>query len=267
MIDLVKGIFNLIKLDFGQFVLIFNSIPIEISWLFFLLFCFFCILFFLKLFGEVGLYIYTVIAIIAGNIQVLKIVKFSFFSEPIALGTILFASTFLCTDILAENYGIKQARKNVIIGFFGFLLMTLMMLFTLGFEPLDNKVYGEDYFWAIDMQESLMSVFLPFPTFFVASMIAYLASQYFDIWFFSLLSKLTNKKHLWLRNNFSTILSSLIDTSIFSFCAFIFFAVDPLDLYIVIMTYIIGSFFMRVFIALFDTPFIYFSRYFIKNIN
>ena len=267
MVDLFKGIFNLIKFDFSKFVLIFNSIPIEISWLFFLFFCFFSILFFLKLFGEIGLYAYTIIAIIAGNIQVLKIVKFSFFSEPIALGTILFASTFLCTDILAENYGLKQARKNVIIGFLGFLLMTLMMLFTLGFEPLDKEIYGEDYFWAINMQENLMSVFLPLPTFFIASMVAYLISQYFDIWFFSMLSKLTNKKHLWLRNNFSTVLSSLIDTSIFSLCAFIFFAVDPIDLYIVIMTYIIGSFIMRVFIALFDTPFIYLSKYFLKKIN
>ena len=48
--------------------------------------------------------------------------KFTFFLEPIALGTILFASTFLCTDILAEYYGSKKARTNIIIGFIGFLL-------------------------------------------------------------------------------------------------------------------------------------------------
>ena len=66
-----------------------------------------------SLFGEIGLYIYSAIAIIVANIQVLKLVKFSFFSEPIALGTVLFASTFLCTDILAEYYGAKKARINV----------------------------------------------------------------------------------------------------------------------------------------------------------
>ena len=95
---------------------------------FFLFLSFASVLIFFKLFGEVGLYIYTVIAIIAANIQVLKIVKFSFFEEPIALGTILFASTFLCTDILAEYYGAKSARKNILLGFSGFLLMTILML-------------------------------------------------------------------------------------------------------------------------------------------
>ena len=64
------------------------------DWLFFLFICLLTILLLLKLFGEVGIFIYTVIAIISANIQVLKIVEFPFFSNPIALGTILFSSTW-----------------------------------------------------------------------------------------------------------------------------------------------------------------------------
>ena len=92
------------------------------------------------------------------------VVKFSFFSEPIALGTALFASTFLCTDILAEHYGTKKARINVLIGFAGFLFMTLLMLFSLGFQPLDSTTAGENYTWALNIQNNLLGIFLPFPT-------------------------------------------------------------------------------------------------------
>ena len=156
------------------------------------------------------------------------------------MGTILFASTFLCTDILAEYYGPKQARKNVIFGFSGFLLMTFMMLFTLGFKPLTFEVAGEDYIWALSVHDNLKNVFLPIPNFFIASMIAYLVSQYFDIWFFKFLSNITNNKFLWLRNNLSTLISSFIDNTIFSLFAFIFLADKPLTLSVVIMTYILA---------------------------
>ena len=98
--------------DFNQFVIFLNTIPIEITWIVFLFLCLSIIMILLKIFGEIGLYIYTIVAIIVANIQVLKIVKFSFFSDPVALGTILFASTFLCTDILSEYYSKEKAKKN-----------------------------------------------------------------------------------------------------------------------------------------------------------
>ena len=117
-----------------------------------LFFCLFVILILLKLFGEAGLYVYTVLAIIGANIQVLKIVDFPFFSNPIALGTILFSTTFLTTDILAEYYGEKFARRNILIGFISFLLMTIFMLFTIGFTPLSEMSAGEEYVWALSTQ-------------------------------------------------------------------------------------------------------------------
>ena len=82
--------------------------------------------------------------------------KFSFFSEPIALGTILFASTFLCTDILAEYYGINKAKKNVVIGFMGFLLMTVISLFTLGFKPLAEELAIGDYAWVLNNEKRVV---------------------------------------------------------------------------------------------------------------
>ena len=264
-INIFIGFFQILKLDFENFIIIFNSIPVILTWIVFLLSCFVCILIFLRMFGEIGLYIYSAIAVIAANIQVLKLVKFSFFSEPIALGTILFASTFLCTDILAEYYGVKSARKNILISFSGFLLMTFFMLFTLGFDPLDKIEAGNDYMWALNTQNNLLGIFLPFPIFFIASMIAYLISQFFDVWFFEKISKITKKKFLWFRNNISTMLSSLIDNIIFSLLAWIILNPNPLDFNIVLFTFILGTYILRIFIALVDTPFVYIAKYIIPN--
>ena len=124
--------------------------------MFFLVICLLTILLLLKLFGEVGIFIYTVIAIISANIQVLKIVEFPFFSNPIALGTILFSSTFLATDILTEYYGSKIARRNILIGFVSFLIMTLFMLFTIGFTPLGAANAEEDLSWALSIQDHFL---------------------------------------------------------------------------------------------------------------
>ena len=263
--NIIEGLFQLLIFNFDGFVKIFNSTSIEITWLLFLIFCFTSILVLLKLFGEVGIYLYTIIAVIAANIQILKIVKFSFFNEPVALGTILFASTFLCTDILTEYYGVKSAKKNILLGFTGFLLMTIFMLFTIGFKPLDKITAGDNYSWALPLQDNLLGVFLPFPIFFIASMIAYLFSQFFDIWFFEKISKFTNRRFLWFRNNFSTIVSSLVDNTIFSVFAWIIFNPNPLDFNTVLFTFILGTYFLRILIALFDTPFIYLAKYFLPN--
>ena len=242
----------------------------EVVWFIMLILCFLSILIFLRLFGYVGLYVYSSIAIIAANIQVLKQANFNFFSSinekvipfyepsPIALGTILFASTFLCTDILSEYYGKEKARKNVLIGFCSFFLMTILMLVTIGIQPAEDE-------WVSMVQESLAILFTPMTSIFVASMIAYLISQYFDIWFFSYLKTISSNKLLWLRNNVSTAVSSLIDNTIFSIFAWIILNPNPFPLSDVIMTFILGVYLLRVFIALLDTPFIYLAKYFIPE--
>ena len=226
-----------------------------VLWLIMLFFCFFSILIFLKLFGIVGLYVYSALAVIGGNIQVLKQVDFFYSPEPVALGTVLFASTFLCTDIISEHFGREKANKNVLIGFVSFLFMTIIMLITIGFNPSTDD-------WA---QESLSNIFTPLSRFFIASMIAYLLSQYFDVWIYNFLKKLTINKYLWLRNNLSTILSSLIDNTIFSLLAWIILNSNPEFLYKVITTYILGTYFLRILIALIDTPFLYLSKLFLPK--
>ena len=220
-----------------------------------LIFCFSSILIFLKLFSFAGLYVYSALAVIIGNIQVLKTVDFFYSPEPVALGTILFSSTYLCTDILSEHFGKDKAQKNVLISFVSFLFVTIVMLVTIGFNPSAND-------WA---QDSLENIFTPMSRFFIASMIAYLISQYFDVWIYSTIKKLTMNRFLWLRNNLSTILSSLIDNTVFSILAWIILNPNPETFYNVIMIYILGTYILRIFIALIDTPFIYLSKIFLPR--
>ena len=268
--DVLTGIKTLISSIPQNIINLISNQNTEVVWFIMLILCFISILVFLRLFGYVGLYVYSAIAIIAANIQVLKQANFNFFSSineriipfyepsPIALGTILFASTFLCTDILSEYYGKEKARKNVLIGFCSFFLMTILMLLTIGIQPAEDE-------WVSMVQESLAILFTPMTSIFVASMIAYLISQYFDIWFFSYLKTVSSNKLLWLRNNVSTAVSSLIDNTIFSIFAWIILNPNPFPLSDVVMTFILGVYLLRVFIAILDTPFIYLARYFIPK--
>ena len=268
--DVLTGIKTLISSIPQNIINLILNQNTEVVWFIMLILCFLSILVFLRLFGYVGLYVYSAIAIIAANIQVLKQANFNFFSSinekiipfyepsPIALGTILFASTFLCTDILSEYYGKEKARKNVLIGFCSFFLMTILMLVTIGIQPAEDE-------WVSMVQESLSILFTPMTSIFVASMIAYLISQYFDIWFFSYLKTVSSNKLLWLRNNVSTAVSSLIDNTIFSIFAWIILNPNPFPLSDVIMTFILGVYLLRVFIAILDTPFIYLAKYFIPE--
>ena len=242
---------------FFELTTILNLLSTELMWVIMLLFCFISIITFLKLFGYVGIFIYSALAVIAGNIQVLKQVDFFYSPEPVALGTILFASTFLCTDILSEYYGKEKAKLNVLIGFSSFLFMTILMIITIGFKPSSAD-------WA---QESLSNVFTPLTRFFIASMIAYLVSQYFDIWFYNYIKNLTSNKNLWFRNNLSTIASSLVDNTVFSIFAWILLNPEPMSIYNVIMIYILGTYLLRIIIAFLDTPFIYCAKFFIKKTN
>ena len=240
---------------FFDLTIAFNSLSTEVMWIIMLLFCFISILIFLRLFGYVGIFIYSSLAVIAGNIQVLKTVDFFYSPEPVALGTILFASTFLCTDILSEYFGKEKARMNILIGFCSFFFMTLLMVITIGFKPSSVD-------W---VQESLANVFTPMTRFFIASMIAYLISQYFDVWLYNYLKNITSQKYLWFRNNLSTVASSLVDNTVFSIFAWILLNPETVSIYNVIMIYILGTYVLRIFIAFLDTPFIYLAKFFIKK--
>jgi uncharacterized integral membrane protein (TIGR00697 family) len=203
------------------------------------------------LFGASGLYLYNTVIILVANIQVLKMGTFWFLPEPVALGTVAFASTYLASDILTEHYGKAVARKGVWLSFSGHLLMTSSMILTLGYSaPAGDKV-----------QEAMMTLFAPSPRIFLAGLMAYAISQMFDISLFDWVGRLTQRRWLWLRTNVATLLSSLLDNALFSIFAWIILSPQPIGFHSLIFTYILGTFLARALISVMSTPIIYLSYF------
>ncbi len=236
-----------------------HALPPEAIWVGLLLFSFAAILILHRWLGPAGLYTYMTVAIIGGNLHVLKLTQFSVFPDPVALGTILFSTTFLCTDILTEYHGPQAARKGVVLGFAGLILFNLFLFAALAFRPLD-PADGDLGAYAARMQESMETIFLPAPGILVASLTAYLVSQFNDIWVFSRLRAATGGRYLWLRNNLSTWISALIDSIVFSLLAFVVFAPEPVGWKPLIFTYILGTYGLRVVVAILDSPVVYLAR-------
>lgn len=233
------------------------------TWIIFiiqLLFIWSFLLLMLKFFGKEGLYVFVAVAVVTANIEVLKLVNFNFFTNPITLGNALFASVFLATDILSENYDKKTAQKAVWFGFCGYLLSVVVMFLALGYRPLSSKVITPDLEWALAVQPAMEVLFIPSLGIFIASMSAYFISQFFDIFIFHKIKDQTGGKHLWFRNNASTFCSSIIDNTTFNFLAFMILTPNPVSFPVLLRSYILGMLVLRWIIAIFDTPVIYLAR-------
>ena len=105
----------------------------ELLWILTLLFSFMGVLLFYKLFGKVGLFVWIAIATIICNIQTTKLIDI--FGFETSLGTILYGSIFLATDIINEKYGKEQAKKTIFLGFFVMTFMTILMTIALYYVP------------------------------------------------------------------------------------------------------------------------------------
>lgn len=215
----------------------------ELLWFCFMLVDFTLALLLFHRFGKIGLYALIVLDIILCNIQVMKIVEM--FGLAATLGNILYGSIFFATDILGELYGKKEAKKGVWLGFSALIIATIVMQFAIRFEP-----HKDDF-----IQDSLKEIFMFLPRITVASLAAYIVSQFHDVWAFHFWKAKTRGKHLWLRNNASTWVSQLIDTLIFSMIAF--WGVFSFDVFLQIC---LTTYLFKVIVALIDTPFIYAAR-------
>jgi queuosine precursor transporter len=216
----------------------------EILWFGMLTACFFSVIGAYRFFGKTGLYIWIALSVVLANIQVVKTIEV--FSFTTTLGNILYASSFLATDILSENYGKKSARRGVLIGFFSLTAMTLFMNIALFFKPAP-----EDF-----AQVSLQTIFGMMPRIAGASLAAYAVSQLHDVWAYQFWkAKFPSDRSIWIRNNASTMVSQLIDTSVFTFAAFL--GIFPLS---VVMQIFFTTYVMKWIVSLLDTPFIYWAK-------
>jgi len=211
------------------------------------------LLLFLRIGGAIGVFCFINLAYIVSNIQVLHAAQFSFLSEPVALGTVLFAMTYLATDIVTEHYGPRRARQAVALSFLTQVGFTLLMLLTLAHPPLPEHPGNGDIY------KSMSTLFTPSLRILVASLASYYISQLLDIAVFQKIADMTHKRFLWLRTTVSTSLSALADNIIFSTLAWVLLSPDPVSLRTLIMTYILGTYVARVFVSIAGVPVMYLS--------
>ncbi len=245
-----------------------QSLPAELISLILLIACIVSILLLLKYFGEQGLYIYTIVAVLASNIQVLQGVQFAFSAEPVAMGTILFSTTYLCSDILTEHFGNHTAKQGVWYCFIAQLLMTLFMVIAVGHPPITAEGLGVQVNGIEQMtmaEKAIAFLFTPSPRLLFASLLAFAISQFSDIAIFQAFGKLTKQKYLWFRTLGSTLCSALIDTVLFSLLAWVILAPEPVGFRTLIFTYILGTLLARAIVALISTPIMYISYRFLPR--
>ena len=162
----------------------------------------------------------------------------------LSVGILPYPITFLITDLISEIYGQKRANEVVIAGIFSsFFSIGILLVASaapaIPSSPIDDTTFTQ--------------VFSLSPLAVLASMIAYLSAQFVDIRIYHFWKKLTQGKHLWLRNNFSTFASQIIDsaTVILLLCLF---GVLPWSLF---WGLTLSSIVFKILVAAIDTPFLY----------
>ncbi len=187
------------------------------------------------------------------------------FGEAITLttGLITYPVTFLLTDIVCEVYGRKRANLMVITGFVMSLLSLVLIQISLVLPGSPVWPTGSPYFDSVgDMQRAFESVFTLPGILIFGSMTAYLLAQLMDVRLFHFWKSVTKGKHLWIRNNASTMMSQMVDTIIVN-SIFLGFGLG-LD-WALVGKIIIASYIFKLLMAALDTPFIYLGVYLVRR--
>ena len=161
----------------------------------------------------------------------------------VSAGILPYPLTFLVTDLISELYGQKKANLVVFSGFVASMFVLLFLWLGGQFNAIPSSIVNDDIY---------NSVFQNAWRIIAASMIAYLFAQFIDVRIFHFWKRLTNGKHLWLRNNGSTIASQLVDTTLVIMILFV--GVWESDQ---IISAIIDGWLFKMLMAAIDTPIIY----------
>jgi len=162
-------------------------------------------------------------------------------------GVIAYSITFISTDVISEVWGKERAQETVFAGFIALIAVFILVQISL--------VWPKAPFWHND--EAYALILGSTSRIIIASFIAYLVSQMHDVWAFHFWKRVTNERHLWLRNNLSTAVSQFLDSFIFITIAF--YGVLP------IWPLIYGQWIIKFMIAILDTPLIYGCVFFLQR--
>jgi len=162
-------------------------------------------------------------------------------------GVLAYCLTFVITDVISEAWGKERAQAVVMGGFITLVLAFALTGISIVWPPASFWPHQQEYETILGSSARIM----------VASLIAYLLSQYHDVWAFHFWKRVTTERFLWLRNNASTVVSQLLDSIVFITIAF--YGSMPLR------PLILGQWAVKVGIAVLDTPFVYLLVYLLRR--
>jgi len=207
------------------------------------------VLLWFALFGKYGLFAWTVFVVIAANIEVMILIDA--FGLEQTLGNILFATTFLTTDILSETAGKKVAHRAVKIGILASASFILISQLWLLYTPSAND-------W---VSGYIHGVFSNTPRIMLAGFIVYAIVQRFDVFMYHFIWEKTERMTgnsralLWVRNTASTLMSQVLNVVLFTLGAF--WGVYEWPTLITIMT---ATYLIYFVTCMADTPVVYIAR-------
>ena len=193
-----------------------------------------------KFFGKAGLFAWVPIASILANIMTAKTIDILGLSST--MGTVLFASTFLATDIMTELYDIKDARKCVWMGMSGTLFYILSSQIAIRYLP-------SAFDYAHDSMVVIFSLSLRIS---IASIIMYFVANMADVYLYNRIREKMHGRYMWIRNNVSTILCNCLENFLFMLLAFIGTYDFPTIMIMALSTSVI-----EIIAGVCDTPFLY----------
>ncbi len=181
-----------------------------------------------------------IMATLASNIMAAKMTTVAGISFP--AGVFAFPISFLVTDVINEVWGKKEAGFTVKLGFAASIVFTLLTMLAVWLPAAG--------FWTMQAEYAMVLAAVPRIT--IAGLVAFIFSQNTDLWIFDKLKKFHGGKHLWIRNNVSTITAQLVDSLIFIVIAF--YGTMPVN---ALVTMVFSQWLVKLVLATLDTPFVY----------
>lgn len=167
------------------------------------------------------------------------------FGIRVSIGIFFMPIMFLITDIIGEVYSDKEAQHFVNVS-----IIILAAYFIVTYLSIKIK---PDVSWT--SQHEYEVIFSSSMRMTLASLVSFIVSQKLDVFLFGTIRKITNGKHLWIRNNLATIISQFVDTTVFDFIAF--YHMTPKYNASFVFSLILPYWAFKVVFALLDTPFCY----------
>lgn len=197
------------------------------------------------------------VILIMTNLLGLKIFKAPFGDLALTSGILTYPLTFILSDLVTEIYGRSKANFMIYLGFGLSLLMYFIVKVISNLPPhrywiIEDNPFG--YVNLTDYQNAFSATFQITGTLIFASMLAYMTAQVTDVYLFQKIKQLTKGKHLWLRNNASTMISQLIDTVIV--CSIVLYSGLHME-FVVGLELMMGVYLYKLILSVLSTPILY----------